>query len=641
MGACLGHDKVHLCRSLQCGEEGQHFKEYALAKEFDAEKFQLRGAELGAAEAGKTLWTWFWAAKASPPAKRVFNFGSESEPEEAVKCAGHQVRWSDNDQDHVLCRGPCGSSGANPYTLLEEDAVKDCSVVALCPKHALDYEKKRRCNGCRFSGCQRLGVEDSNGIWVCKLHGASRRSSSRKRSPARTVALPEGGDPEEPELPPPRDDGHRALRDLRQIFGRCQGRGRQGDETSFKVSREHPEVKHSAELGEARFVGFPQSPGAFAFVGGFLSTVCRGPRPWTFGGGGSAKPGFRAVADFDTGDHGTSSGSASRTSSRTTRPQQIHSSLATARGSGFICTVFGPDYSCFLGGCRTGRVREVLCFDTTDHTLEDQQPGHLRPGRPEGRGSRAAGQMDDIARAIQSQTAEIASLVKNHTDANAVPAGAVKGLKRASEELVFLLRACDQYQVTIGAGEQGQALANALLSAQVGASTRLRKAGFKQKVTTRLAVGLAGPYWGTQEKHALMVADFVARADAELDAFVQELRTNRPGHDQRPAPPNKIEDWEARVRRQNDVWSLVYGAEWKPVRSHALSLLLDWHQAEPHKWPLSVVSEIWEELHWRFFEELKEIRQTVRPCRCRTSSSTPSYRMWRARLGWNCPALSI
>ena len=57
----------------------------------------------------------------------------------------------------------------------------------------------------------------------------------------------------------------------------------------------------------------------------------------------------------------------------------------------------------------------------------------------------------------------------------------MKGLNCQSEELVFLLRACNQYQVAVGAGEQGQALANALLSAQVGASTKLRKAGFKQK----------------------------------------------------------------------------------------------------------------------------------------------------------------
>ena len=122
----------------------------------------------------------------------------------------------------------------------------------------------------------------------------------------------------------------------------------------------------------------------------------------------------------------------------------------------------------------------------------------------------------------------------------------------------------------------------------------------------RLAVGLAGPYWGTQKKHALTVADFVPHTDAELDAFVQEARSGKPTNDQKPAPPTRFEDWEMRARRQNEIWSLIYGAEWKPVRDHALEKLVLWHQSEPRKWPMTVVSEIWEELHWRFFEELKE-----------------------------------
>ena len=86
-----------------------------------------------------------------------------------------------------------------------------------------------------------------------------------------------------------------------------------------------------------------------------------------------------------------------------------------------------------------------------------------------------------------------------------------------SEELVFLLRACGQYTVEVGAGEHGAGLATAFLSAQAGASTKLRAAGFRQKVTPRLAVGLAGPYWGTQEKFSLSAADFLPCTDAELD----------------------------------------------------------------------------------------------------------------------------
>ena len=81
--------------------------------------------------------------------------------------------------------------------------------------------------------------------------------------------------------------------------------------------------------------------------------------------------------------------------------------------------------------------------------------------------------------------------------------------------------------------------------------------------------------------------------------------------EQRPAAPTRYEDWISRVRRQNDIWALVYGAEWKNVKDHAANLLSEWHLGAPHRWPLQVLCDVWEELHWRFIEELKEeLRKT-------------------------------
>ena len=74
--------------------------------------------------------------------------------------------------------------------------------------------------------------------------------------------------------------------------------------------------------------------------------------------------------------------------------------------------------------------------------------------------------------------------------------------------------------------------------------------------------------------------------------------------------PTRYEDWVNRVKRQTDVWALVYGAEWRAVREHAANTLGEGHLETPHKWPLQVLCEVWEELHWRFCEELKaELRK--------------------------------
>ena len=96
-----------------------------------------------------------------------------------------------------------------------------------------------------------------------------------------------------------------------------------------------------------------------------------------------------------------------------------------------------------------------------------------------------------------------------------------------------------------GWGERacGQALANGLIAAQVGAATKLRNAGFRQRMTHRLAVGLAGPYWGAHERHALSASDFVGYTDAELDPFASGARGPKGGaQEQRPAPPTRFDE---------------------------------------------------------------------------------------------------
>ena len=102
-------------------------------------------------------------------------------------------------------------------------------------------------------------------------------------------------------------------------------------------------------------------------------------------------------------------------------------------------------------------------------------PSLYKPGdeidRKAGATSPRSEPVEQIAKALQSQTAELASLVRHQAEgAGSQPAGTLKGLGRQAEELVFLMRACGQYDVKLGEGEHGQALANGLLAAQVGAA---------------------------------------------------------------------------------------------------------------------------------------------------------------------------
>ena len=240
------------------------------------------------------------------------------------------------------------------------------------------------------------------------------------------------------------------------------------------------------------------------------------------------------------------------------------------------------------------------------------QPGDRKAGAGEAT-ERTVEPVEQIAKALQSQTAELASLVRHQAEGGgSQPPGTLKGLGKQSEELVFLMRARGQYEVKVGEGEHGQALANGLIAAQVGAATRLRTAGFRQKMTQRLAIGLAGPFWGVHERHALSAADFIGYTDAELDQFASEARGAKGTSEQRPPVPTRFDEWVARVRRQTDVWCLVYGSEWRAVRTNALELLSEWHLSSPHRWPLAVVMDLWEELHWRCMEDFKDILRKLK-----------------------------
>ena len=53
-----------------------------------------------------------------------------------------------------------------------------------------------------------------------------------------------------------------------------------------------------------------------------------------------------------------------------------------------------------------------------------------------------------------------------------------------------------------------------------------------------------------------------------------------------------------------------------------------WHQETPHKWPLQVVMDTWEELHWRFLEEIKELVRQIKKQAKRESLTLQELRFY-------------
>ena len=644
--ALKGYEKVHLCRNDHCLEEGQHFKQYAVVKPFNAEKFQVASSAQEAKRVGSQMVGWFCTGAAAA-ARKARDLASESETE-VLECGAHRVQWETDQGQVVLCSGVCKNEGTESAELLVEDRLTSNPVSTLCPKHSNEYRKKRFQLKCVVESCDRLGEVGSQGFRLCAEHAkpqetrpsepSRRKPASRSRSRSRTSAVERGGDPgyeteeeygaglrrrvrvrdDSPEGEP---DEHRTQQILEEIREDPPSKVMRMSSTSPGRTPRSAVQKSLAKLGminspDRRVVQTTLEEFMEQFVDGkeldLTEEDIRRQMASQYGLSLEALTANlyeQAVEEQRKGTKGLTKFLAKwRKQAAAAAKEETDRSRADS-WSLVGDAVVTPSSSKAPGTPSRSMAESSSSEKTTPvkpRTLAVMPPPGIYGVSDRKAGTGETEPIAEIARAIQQQTTELASLVKTQTDNVNVPSGTIKSLGRTSEELVFLLRACGQYTVQVGDGEYGAGLANALIAAQAGASTKLRAAGFRQKVTPRLAVGLAGPFWGTQEKYALSASDFVPCTDAELDQFAIESRTGKPMSEQRPPAPTRYEDWVNRVKRQTDIWALTYGAEWRAVREHAATMLGEGHLETPHKWPLQVLCEVWEELHWRFCEELKE-----------------------------------
>ena len=670
VAALRAGEHVHLCRNAVCTEEGtNHFQEYGLVPRFNAERFQYAQAEQGAKQAGEALWSWMRGSGRNVQrlAQKAREYASESEAEEEkLPCDGFAICWESSDGPERLCRSAC-TGVAQPFSmLLAEDFPVGKTSIGLCSEHAAQYLRTRYPNKCSHQDCNKVGFLGPQGLKLCTMHqsavalkdASSRTSRSRPRSRSRskssTVAAPEepGEDPEEAEMEVddenggPEDTARNLLREAKQEEPVRKPR------RSMSHSPGHtPKSSIHRSLAKIGLLDSPGSEGAPTLLQDFFEKFSEAKlMGWTEDTvRGHLQDNYElepitllsrliteAEMEQSKGQRGLSRFIQKWREARRIEERKKAEDERRGRDS---------DWSMVDGKStpmESSPETPIPSFPppppglVSQGRIESKEGTGLRIGAPQVyRADRKAGAgeearpaeepMAQIAKAIQHQTAELATLVRNQQEISVHPAGTVKGLGKGSEELIFLLRACGQYQVRLGEGEHGQALANALIAAQVGASSKLRSAGFRQKMTPRLAVGLAGGYWGVHERHCLGAAEFVAYTDAELDAFSSESRSSKP-QEQRPQNPQKLDEWIVRVKRQTDVWCLVYGEEWRGVKTHAMERLAEWHMGLPHKWPLSVVMDIWEELHWRFMEEMKELVRLLKKEAARESMTLTEMR---------------
>lgn len=522
-----GYDRVHLCRHAVCAEEGQHFQTYGLAKRFDPERFQLKQACEGAKGAGRAHWGF-----ASTTKKRLADFGSESE-QEAEPCEASCVRWSGTTGEERLSEGPCTASAVGSTDVLFEDQFQGRTSLRLCPLHSSKYLSSRYMHKCGFDGCSRLGHATTKGVRVCAENEGEMRpqrsSRSRSRYRSEVVAEAEGAEKKD-DL----QDVKGLLAEIRNALPGPAAPSSTPEPSRRRASRSPGNTPKSTIHRNLAKIGLLDSPGTdedgITYLEEFFDLYAESKGMET--GEAAVR---RTLADrhrmsvaeitqhlVDQGVKEQAKGQRGLTRFLTIWRRELEVAEVPDFPSRRAAEADGKtsDWSVVSSRAATPRGREPFPAAAAPAAAVAQvvhKPGAPRlieaPGiygkQTQYRKAGAGAEPDpmlQVAKALQSQTQELAALVKGQVDNGAHPAGTIRGLGRLSGDLVFLLRACGQYDVRVCPGEVGSALAQALLSAQVGASTKLRGLGFRQKMTQRLAVGLAGPFWGTQERYSRLTS---------------------------------------------------------------------------------------------------------------------------------------
>lgn len=161
-------------------------------------------------------------------------------------------------------------------------------------------------------------------------------------------------------------------------------------------------------------------------------------------------------------------------------------------------------------------------------------------------------------------------------------------------------------------GLLGRDLYEGLRRAGDGARALLTMIKWPVPINVRIAYGLAaGCQGGRNSDHlaewSLSPADFWNSTQEEFDDFVPRSDNNR---EKRPRSPATMAQWARRADNMIRAFSLVYGAEHAEERLAARKRLENMHEENHHEWPREEVWSVWDELTWRWWEEIKHSYRT-------------------------------
>ena len=243
------------------------------------------------------------------------------------------------------------------------------------------------------------------------------------------------------------------------------------------------------------------------------------------------------------------------------------------------------------------------------------RPRHIPEPPP---ASAIPGDVEGLLLAERQEAQEVAAL------------GTLGYLRGEARYITYLARGCNTFKVRIGEQLTGVELYNHLRGYGGRQGKDIWELGWEAPRNNRIGYGFASGAFGRRPGSkgtpwALTVADFPFVTLSERDNWRPERGQGRSGE---PPVPSRMEEWVTQAHRQIRHFQLVYGEEHGEGQRDALAALIQRHDEDPSGPPLTELQSIWEELNWRWWEELRREFHTLRLELQVTTLSMPEFAMY-------------
>ena len=186
--------------------------------------------------------------------------------------------------------------------------------------------------------------------------------------------------------------------------------------------------------------------------------------------------------------------------------------------------------------------------------------------------------------------------------------GVVSALKEPEKLDVFLARGCGETQVELCPGVYGKELFHGIKRAGHHAKHMLQLIRWPVLISNRLALAIAGLWWGGEESYTLLASDCATAKAEQVEAWTPPTEHKI---ESRARAPAAFLTWLRYAENAVKVFGSAYGLEHVPERMAFLVALREANEEDENAFPVGYCIKLYEELNAVWCEQIRESRRKL------------------------------